>query len=51
MLEGSRLTVGTDRVTLEVGRLARVPDSEVVTERLAALATAIGVKRSEVVEV
>ena len=28
VLEGSRLTVGTDRVTLEVGRLARVPDSE-----------------------
>ncbi len=51
VLKGSRLTVGTDRVTLAVGRIARVPDSEVVTERLAALATAIGVKRSEVVEV
>ena len=50
VLEGSRLAVGTDRVTLEVGRLARVPDSEVVTERLNALAAAIGVKRSEVVE-
>ncbi|RYC29038.1 Ppx/GppA family phosphatase [Lichenibacterium minor] len=51
VLEGSRLKVGTDRVTLEVGRLARVPDSEVVAERLAALASAIGVRRSEVVEV
>ena len=51
VLEGSALTVGTDRVTLEVGRLARVPDSEVVAERLAALAAAVGVKRSEVVEV
>ncbi len=51
VLEGSRLTVGTDRVTLEVGRLARVPDSEVVAERLAALAAAVGVRKSQVVEV
>ena len=51
VLEGSRLRVGTDRLTLEVGRAARVPDSEVVADRLAALAAAVGVKRSEVVEV
>jgi exopolyphosphatase/guanosine-5'-triphosphate,3'-diphosphate pyrophosphatase len=51
VLEGSTLKVGTDRITLEVGRLARVPDSEVVAERLAALAAAVGVKKSEVVEV
>ena len=51
VLAGSRVRVGTDSVTLEVGRAARVPDSEVVADRLAALANAIGVKRSEVVEV
>ncbi len=51
VLEGSRLRVATDRVILEVGHAARVPDSEVVADRLAALAAAIGVKRSEVVEV
>ncbi len=50
VLAGSRLTVGTDMVTLEVGRAARVPDSEVVADRLSALAAAIGVKRFEVVE-
>jgi hypothetical protein len=31
--------------------VARVPDSEVVAERLAALAAAIGLKRHAVVEV
>lgn len=51
VLEGSRLRVGIDRLTLEVGRAARVPDSEVVADRLAALAAAVGVRRSEVVEV
>ena len=51
VLQGSRLVIGTDRVTLEVGRVARVPDSEVVAERLAALANVIGLKRSAVVEV
>lgn len=51
VLEGSRLRPGDDRLTLEVGRAARVPDSEVVAERLAALAGAIGLKRSAVVEV
>ncbi len=51
LLEGSRLRIGTDCATLEVGRAARVPDSEVVADRLAALAAAIGIRRSEVVEV
>ena len=51
VLEGSRLRPGDDRLVLEVGRAARVPDSEVVAERLAALAAAIGLKRSAVVEV
>lgn len=51
VLESSRLRIGADAVRLEVGRAARVPDSEVVADRLAALAAVIGVKRSEVVEV
>ena len=51
VLNSSRLRIAADAVRLEVGRAARVPDSEVVAERLAALAAVIGVKRSEVVEV
>ena len=50
VLDSSRLCIGTDRLTLEVGRAARVPDSEVVGSRLDALAAAIGLKRSETVE-
>ena len=50
VLDSARLSVGADRLTLTVGRAARVPDSEVVGSRLSALAAAIGVKRSEVVE-
>jgi len=38
-------------VWLEVTKAARAPDSEVVTERLKLLASAIGIKRSEVVEI
>ena len=50
VLESSRLDIGTDAVTLAVGRAARVPDSEVVGSRLAALAAAVGVKKSAITE-
>lgn len=51
LLTKSRLVVGRDRLILEVGRAARVPDSEVVADRLAALAAAIGVDRHAIREV
>jgi exopolyphosphatase/guanosine-5'-triphosphate,3'-diphosphate pyrophosphatase len=51
ILEGARLRIDADAVRLEVGRRARVPDSEVVAERLALLAAAVGVKGTEIVEV
>ena len=37
-------------VRLEVAAAARAPDSEVVSERLKLFASAVGVKRSEVVD-
>jgi exopolyphosphatase/guanosine-5'-triphosphate,3'-diphosphate pyrophosphatase len=49
VLAGARLRILPDRVRLEVGAAARAPDSEVVGDRLALLAAAVGVKRSEVV--
>jgi exopolyphosphatase/guanosine-5'-triphosphate,3'-diphosphate pyrophosphatase len=50
ILAGARLHIGPDIVRLEVGRAARVPDSEVVGDRLRLLAGAIGVRRTEIVE-
>jgi exopolyphosphatase/guanosine-5'-triphosphate,3'-diphosphate pyrophosphatase len=50
VLDGSRLRIETDCVRLEVGGAARVPDSEVVADRLKLLAAAIGVRRSEITE-
>ena len=51
MLESARLRIDPDRVRLEVAAAARAPDSEVVADRLKLLASAIGVKRSEVVDI
>jgi exopolyphosphatase/guanosine-5'-triphosphate,3'-diphosphate pyrophosphatase len=51
VLESARLRIEPDRVRLEVAAAARAPDSEVVSERLRLLASAIGVKRSEVVDI
>jgi exopolyphosphatase / guanosine-5'-triphosphate,3'-diphosphate pyrophosphatase len=51
VLAGSRLIVETDGVRLEVGKAGRAPDSEVVGDRLKLLANAIGVRRSEIIEV
>ena len=51
MLEGARLRIEPNSVRLEVTAVARAPDSEVVSDRLKLLASAIGVKRSEVVDI
>ncbi len=50
ILAGARLHIDTDIVRLEVGSAGRVPDSEVVGDRLRLLASAIGVRRTEIVE-
>ena len=50
VLAESWLRIDTDAVRLHVGQAARVPDSEVVADRLSQLASAIGVKGIEVVE-
>jgi exopolyphosphatase/guanosine-5'-triphosphate,3'-diphosphate pyrophosphatase len=51
VLESARLRIDRECVRLEVTKAARAPDSEVVSDRLKLLASAIGVKRSEVVEI
>ena len=50
ILAGARLRIAADAVRLEVGEAARVPDSEVVADRLQLVASALGVRRTEVVE-
>jgi exopolyphosphatase/guanosine-5'-triphosphate,3'-diphosphate pyrophosphatase len=50
VLANSRLTIGANRLRLEVGRAARVPDSEAVAERLSLLATTLRVKTFEIAE-
>jgi exopolyphosphatase/guanosine-5'-triphosphate,3'-diphosphate pyrophosphatase len=51
ILAGARLRIGTDDVRLEVGKSARVPDSEAVASRLQSLAKAADIERTEIVEV
>jgi exopolyphosphatase / guanosine-5'-triphosphate,3'-diphosphate pyrophosphatase len=48
VLDGSRLMLEADCVVLEVTGAARVPDSEVVTDRLKLLASAMGVRRYDI---
>jgi exopolyphosphatase/guanosine-5'-triphosphate,3'-diphosphate pyrophosphatase len=50
ILAGARLRIGADVVQLEVGKGARGPDSEVVRDRLGLVASAIGVRQTEIVE-
>ena len=50
ILACARLSIDAGRVRLEVGKAARVPDSEVVTSRLKLLAAAAGLRRTEIVE-
>ncbi len=51
VLGSARLRIDPNCVRLEVTKAARAPDSEVVSDRLKLLASAIGVKRSEVVDI
>jgi exopolyphosphatase/guanosine-5'-triphosphate,3'-diphosphate pyrophosphatase len=51
ILENSRLRIDSDGVRLEVGKAARVPESEVVADRLKLVATAVGVRGTDIVEV
>jgi exopolyphosphatase / guanosine-5'-triphosphate,3'-diphosphate pyrophosphatase len=51
VLESARLRIDPNCVRLEVTTAARAPDSEVVSDRLKLLASAIGVKHSEVVDI
>lgn len=50
ILDGARLTISATGVRLEVNKAARVPDSEVVTNRLGLVAQAAGLRRTEIVE-
>ena len=50
ILAGAKLRIEADNVRLEVGQAGRVPDSEVVGDRLKLLANAIGVRNTEVAE-
>ncbi|MBV8096297.1 MAG: Ppx/GppA family phosphatase [Acetobacteraceae bacterium] len=50
MLESARLAIGSNTVRLEVGKQVRVPDSDVVKERLDLVARAAGAERTEIVE-
>ena len=49
VLASARLRLESDCLRLEVASAARAPDSEVVVDRLRWLASAIGVKRTEIV--
>jgi exopolyphosphatase/guanosine-5'-triphosphate,3'-diphosphate pyrophosphatase len=51
ILKGAQLRFGSDRVRLEVGKEARVPDSEAVISRLQLLADAAGIGSFEIDEV
>ena len=51
VLANAHLRIDPNCVRLEVDAAARAPDSEVVTDRLKLLANAIGVRRSEVVDI
>ncbi len=51
ILARARLRIEAGAVRLEVSRAARVPDSEVVGDRLRLVASALGVRRTQVVEV
>ncbi len=50
ILDNARLHIDAKCVRVEVGKRARVPDSEVVADRLNLLAGALGVRSTEVVE-
>src|SRR5271166_148303 len=51
MLANAHLRIDSNCVRLEVDAAARAPDSEVVSDRLKLLANAIGVRRSQVIDI
>jgi len=51
ILLGARLRIGKDTVRLEVSKAARVPDSEVVANRLKLVADAVGIRRTQIIEI
>jgi len=51
VLANAHLRIDSNCVRLEVDAAARAPDSEVVSERLKLLADAIGVRRSQVIDI
>jgi len=51
VLANAHLRIDSNCVRLEVDAAARAPDSEVVSERLKLLANAIGIRRSEVIDI
>lgn len=51
ILDASRIKIEHDRVCLEVNNTESVPDSDAVRSRLRSLAKAVGVHRSEIVNV
>jgi exopolyphosphatase / guanosine-5'-triphosphate,3'-diphosphate pyrophosphatase len=50
ILASAHLQIGADVVRLAISKVARVPDSEVVGDRLGLVASAVGVRRTEIVE-
>jgi exopolyphosphatase / guanosine-5'-triphosphate,3'-diphosphate pyrophosphatase len=50
-LNASRLRIDSDTVRFEVGKAVHAPDSDVVSDHLMLFAKAVGLRRSEVVEV
>jgi len=50
ILASARLQIEADVVRLVISKVARVPDSEVVGDRLSLVAGAVGVRRTEIVE-
>jgi exopolyphosphatase/guanosine-5'-triphosphate,3'-diphosphate pyrophosphatase len=50
ILASARLRIETDKIRLEISKTARVPDSEVVKDRLELVARAVGARRTEIAE-
>lgn len=50
ILSGAALQINDEKVRLSVRPTARVPESEVIADRLRLLASAAGVRRTEIVE-
>ena len=50
ILASAHLQIGANVVRLAISKVARVPDSEVVRDRLSLVASAVGVRRTEIVE-